>query len=154
MAISSSLSSSKLFWGDYLKGNTNKILNAILKHPRASDRYIAQLIGISQPTVSRTRAKLIDKNLLKFEAIPNLVELGYEIVALTVFSSIDDLEALVNNDKVIFISDCEQGLLVISVHEKYHDYAGFIYDTNVATRILLSTEIKSIKNFTFSDFPV
>lgn len=61
-----------------------QVLSALVKKGRRSDRQIAKELGVSQPTVSRTRKKLEDKGFIKeYTAIPNLAKIGYQILAVT-----------------------------------------------------------------------
>ena len=58
-----------------------KILSELIKNSKTSDRSIAKLLNVSQPTVTRRRDKLEKEGLLEYTAIPNLEKLGFEIVA-------------------------------------------------------------------------
>lgn len=61
-----------------------KLVAELMKNSRRSDRQLAKTIGVSQPTISRTIRKLEkDGTIQEYTAIPNLAELGYEILALT-----------------------------------------------------------------------
>jgi DNA-binding Lrp family transcriptional regulator len=42
---------------------------------------LARAFGVSQPTITRRRARLEKQGLLNYTVIPNLSELGYEIMA-------------------------------------------------------------------------
>lgn len=58
-----------------------KILFELIKDSKISDRKLAKKIGLSQPTVTRRRARLDKEGLIDYTGIPNLVKLGFEIVA-------------------------------------------------------------------------
>lgn len=67
-----------------MKGIEFKVLSALVKEGRKSDRQIAKELGVSQPTVSRTRKRLEDKEFIKeYTAIPNFAKIGYQILAVT-----------------------------------------------------------------------
>ena len=61
-----------------------KVLRELLKDSSKSDREIAKTVGVSQPTISRIKKKLINEGSIRtFSAIPNFSKLGFEIMALT-----------------------------------------------------------------------
>ena len=65
-----------------------KLISELMKNSQRSDREIAKAIGVSQPTVTGTKAKLKREGcLLEYTLIPNFEKLGYEIFDLT-FASI------------------------------------------------------------------
>jgi DNA-binding Lrp family transcriptional regulator len=71
-----------------MKDTELKLISELMKNSQRSDRELAQAIGVSQPTVTRTKAKLKREGyLLEYTLIPNFEKLGYAIFALT-FASI------------------------------------------------------------------
>jgi len=59
------------------------IVSELLKNAKRSDRALAKKLGVSQPTVTRRRAK-VEKELVDgYTAIPRWHKLGYEILAFT-----------------------------------------------------------------------
>lgn len=63
-----------------------KLIAELMKNSRRSDRELAKAIGTSQPTVTRTRARLEKEGYIKeYTMIPDFSKLGYEIVALSFF---------------------------------------------------------------------
>ena len=61
-----------------------KLISELMKNCRRSDRELAKVIGVSQPTVSRLVRKLEKEGYIEeYAAIPNLRKLGYEIMAIT-----------------------------------------------------------------------
>ena len=61
-----------------------KLISELMKDSRQSDRELAKKIGVSQPTITRTRTKLEKKGVIKeYTMLPDLSKLGYEIMALT-----------------------------------------------------------------------
>ena len=69
-----------------LKETDVKILAELMKNSRRSDRDIAQSVGVSQPTVSRTIKRLEKTGVIKeFTIIPDFSKLGFEIMAITKF---------------------------------------------------------------------
>jgi DNA-binding Lrp family transcriptional regulator len=59
------------------------ILKELLKNGRQSDREISRHIGISQPTVSRGRRLLEREYIQEYAAVPQLLKLGFTIIAFT-----------------------------------------------------------------------
>ena len=54
-----------------------------MKNSRRSDRELAKVLGISQPTVSRTLKKLEKEGVIKeYTMIPDFAKLGFGIVSI------------------------------------------------------------------------
>lgn len=65
-----------------LKPVDYRIVSELMKNARMSDRQLAKMLGISQPTVSRKRV-FLEKDLIEgYTAIPKREKLGYEIFAI------------------------------------------------------------------------
>lgn len=65
-----------------------RLISELMKNSRRSDRELAKVLGVSQPTVSRTIKSLEKEGIIKeYTMIPEWHKLGYEIFALT-FASI------------------------------------------------------------------
>lgn len=64
-----------------LKDTEIRIIAELMKNSRRSDREIAKIIGVSQPTVSRT-IKMLEKvgAIKEYTAIPDFRMLGYSIM--------------------------------------------------------------------------
>jgi DNA-binding Lrp family transcriptional regulator len=60
-----------------------KLLCELIKNSRKSDRKLAKLVGVSQPTVTRTRTRLEKEGLIEYSGVPNLRKIGFEIIAIT-----------------------------------------------------------------------
>ncbi len=61
-----------------------KLLFELLKDSSRSDRKLGKILGASQPTVSRTRNKLVKDGVIQqFTIIPDLTKMGCEIIAFT-----------------------------------------------------------------------
>jgi len=48
-----------------LKNVMTKLLFALLKDSKKSDRQLAKILGVSQATVSRTRSRLVSEGMIK-----------------------------------------------------------------------------------------
>lgn len=66
------------------KDRMMELLHELIKNSKRSDRDLARILGLSQPTVTRTRRKLEKTGyVLDYTVIPDLTKLGYEIMAFT-----------------------------------------------------------------------
>jgi len=121
-----------------IKKTDLKLLFEFVKDCKRSDRKIAKIVGVSQPTITRKRAKLVEAGLIKqFTAIPSLDKIGYEIAALTFTnmrtSNSEDPKNLRDkqqewaekHDEIVFASagsGMEMNGVIVSVHKNYTDY--------------------------------
>jgi len=124
------------------------LLQELIKNSKRSDRDLAKILGVSQPTLTRMRRRLErDNYILDYTAIPNLTKLGFEIIAFT-FLSIDrfdpetgELDTIVgerahkwvsHNSKIIYAAGGEglhgNNCMMISVHRDFTDFTDFISD--------------------------
>lgn len=61
-----------------------RLISELMKNSRRSDRELAKVLGVSQPTVSRTIKKLEKEGYIKeYTIIPDFSKLGYEIMGIT-----------------------------------------------------------------------
>jgi DNA-binding Lrp family transcriptional regulator len=61
-----------------------RLVCELMKNSRRSDRELAKVLGISQPTVSRLIKKLEKDGIIKeYTMIPDFSKLGYEIMGIT-----------------------------------------------------------------------
>jgi len=66
-----------------LKDIDYSILFELMKNSKISDRQMAKKIGVSQPTVTRRRARLEKEGFLEYTTIPNFEKLGFEIMSFS-----------------------------------------------------------------------
>jgi DNA-binding Lrp family transcriptional regulator len=67
-----------------MKDTELKLICALMKNGRRSDRELAKDIGVSQPTVTRLRSRLEKEGVIKeYTMIPDFRKLGLEIMAVT-----------------------------------------------------------------------
>jgi DNA-binding Lrp family transcriptional regulator len=60
-----------------------KLISELMKNGRKSDRELAKIIGVSQPTVTRTRSRLEKEGIIKeYTMIPDFAKLGFEIACI------------------------------------------------------------------------
>lgn len=120
-----------------MKKTMKRILCELLKDSSKSDRKLAQQLGVSQPTVSRMRNRLVEEGLIKhFSVTPDLNALGFEIIAITSFTS-DHSDAkmekarkwTMSRPNVLFAARAEgkgRNAVMVSLHTNYTDYHNFI----------------------------
>lgn len=61
-----------------------RVISELVKNSRRSDRELAKVIGVSQPTVSRVIQKLEKGGLIReYTMIPDYVRLGFQIASIT-----------------------------------------------------------------------
>lgn len=61
-----------------------KLLGELLRNSKRSDRELAKILRVSQPTITRARNKLEQTKMIEeYTIIPNFSELGFEILAFT-----------------------------------------------------------------------
>ena len=117
-----------------------KLISELMKDSRRSDRQLAKIIGVSQPTVTRLRNKLENEGYLKeYAAIPDFRKLGFEIIAITFTTFLheptpQELGALrrvareleKENPRAVLMAANGMGLgfnrVFISFHENYSSY--------------------------------
>jgi DNA-binding Lrp family transcriptional regulator len=115
------------------------LLLEYLKDSDRSDREIAKVLGVSQPTVSRLKSKLVKEGLIRhFSAIPDFAKMGYEIMAFSFvkfnMNQVMKIEEntgdwVESNPCVIFSSRAEgmgSDAITISLHKDYAEYTDFV----------------------------
>lgn len=154
-----------------LKAIDYAILFELVKNSRLSDRQLSRILGVSQPTVTRRRTMLENRGLLEYTAIPDLPNLGYEILAFSFANwkhnqysnqKVKEDESLLKKHPNILFVSSGMGLgldrIVISVHKDYADYSRFIRDLATSweelsgkpASFIVSLKSNSIlRNFTF-----
>jgi DNA-binding Lrp family transcriptional regulator len=115
----------------------SRLLLELLKDSKRSDREIAKVLGVSQPTVTRTRHRLVKEGAIKeFTVIPDFVEMGYEIMAISSFKLKVDKGSVEKAKKVtmakpnIIFASSGHGMgknaVIISLHKNYTDFSRFL----------------------------
>ena len=66
-----------------LNETDKKILAGLMRNSKESDRKLAKRLGISQPTVTRRRAKLEKEVIDSYTLVPKWVNLGFKLLVLT-----------------------------------------------------------------------
>jgi len=124
-----------------------KLLAELMRNSKTSDRELATKLGVSQPTVSRIRAKLEKEGFIKeYTLIPDFRKLGFEIMAVTMVRLKRELSQeeihkirkfadgfLEKNPFAYLMAVDGHGLgydrILISFHENYSDFVKFVKAT-------------------------
>jgi DNA-binding Lrp family transcriptional regulator len=126
-----------------LKPLDRKILFELMKNSRRSDREMAKIMGLSQPTVSRKRTYLEKEIIGTYTLIPRWTKLGYDLCAITLVkiragtaikARYDEaltrgMEWLVNQPNILMAGGCRgMGVdaFMISIHKTYSDFDEFM----------------------------
>ncbi len=155
-----------------------RLISELMKNSRTSDRELAKKLGVSQPTVSRIRAKLEKEGYIKeYTLIPEFVKLGYQLAAINLVKvkkdlskedmkkarqiSLKDMAEKAPNEIVLFNRGMggEYTGVLISFHKSYSDFRELVerikeypfVDTSATLSFLidLNDEIQ-YRAFTFS----
>jgi DNA-binding Lrp family transcriptional regulator len=67
-----------------MKDIERRLVSELMKNCRRSDRQLAKVLGVSQPTVTRTLHKLDKEGIIKeYTIVPDFRKLGYTLLAVT-----------------------------------------------------------------------
>ena len=122
-----------------MKKRMLSLLLELLKDSKRSDRELAKVLGVSQPTVSRMRSRLVKQGIIQdFTVIPDFVRMGYEIMAINCFKSKSSKELaekakkwMMSKPNIIFAA-AAQGMgkngIMISLHRDYTDFSNFLVE--------------------------
>jgi len=137
------------------KQNMIKLLYEMMKNSKRSDREIAKIIGVSQPTITRMRQRLEKTGYIRdYTVIPDLEKLGYEIAAFTVVTlansnvkSENMKKWIESNSKVVFLAAGDglngKNSIMVSIHKDFTDYSKFMSEF----RSKWSENIRDIDSF-------
>jgi DNA-binding Lrp family transcriptional regulator len=126
-----------------LKPIDYKLLYELMKDARRSDREIARILRVSQPTVTRRRGMLEKEVIDGYTAIPKWGELGFEIFSITFIKSnirsapmaekkavIEKGSDWVRKQPNIFLAGRGRGCgfdgFMMSFHKRYSDYSSML----------------------------
>jgi DNA-binding Lrp family transcriptional regulator len=119
-----------------MKKRMLRLLFELMKNAKRSDREIAKIIGVSQPTITRMRQRLEKTAIVDYTVIPDWTELGFEIMALTFIKAKGTPEVsekaknwAMKNPNIVFAAGGEgMGLdyAVMSFHKNFSNFSSFI----------------------------
>lgn len=125
-----------------MKDIKSKLLFELLKNSKRSDRELAKVLGVSQPTITRRRKELEKTAIEEYTIIPKWEKFGYEIAAFTFFRIAMPLDRLAGEEErkrrlgvarkwlmehpnIVFAKQGEgmgMNVATISFHKSYTDY--------------------------------
>lgn len=134
-----------------------KLISALIKDCRRSDRELARALGVSQPTVTRLRTKLEKEGYIQeYAMLPNFPKIGFEILAFTFYKlkiplsteqitvarkSVLD-RARVSPTAVIMalggVGGIDADRVIVSFHESYSDYVNFLKDIRQIPNVIVA----------------
>lgn len=121
-----------------------KMIIALIKNSNRSDRELAKAIGVSQPTISRTREKLEKYGMIKeYTIIPDYLQLGFKLLSITFtkmkgpFSEeiLDDMKrrarkTMSEHPSALILGNTGMGVnadyVTIAFHRGYGEYSEFM----------------------------
>jgi DNA-binding Lrp family transcriptional regulator len=143
-----------------LKDIELRLISELMKNSRRSDRQLARIIGISQPTVTRLRTRLEKTGVIKeYTMIPDFLQLGYTIMGATSlqlktpldkkkFEEVRNVTTKIEQDNphaalmAVNASGRGKNRLFITFYENYSDYA----NTVSLTRQIPFLDIDSVES--------
>jgi DNA-binding Lrp family transcriptional regulator len=131
-----------------------RLVSEMLKNSKKSDRELAGILGVSQPTVSRTRARIEKEYIKTYTIIPDFEKLGYQIMAFTLAKKAAAemakyKEWVDKHPNVIFGAEGEglgKDLIMVSFHKTFSAYAEFMR----SFAIDLGTSLDNFESFLVS----
>lgn len=128
-----------------MTGTDRKILAELLKNSKKSDRTLAKKIGVSQPTVTRRRARLEKEVIDSYTLVPKWVNLGFKLLVITFIksrearTSREKLEEIVEKSTkwmmqhpnvLLCVGSRGMGMsgFMISIHKDYSEFDEFMRD--------------------------
>lgn len=147
------------------------LLYELMKNSKRSDRELAKVVGVSQPTITRKRKKLEKMEYIReYTVIPALEKLGFEILALNFLSTstkpkdIKEMQEWISESQKIVFSSLGEGIdgktvLLVSIHKNFTDFSEFtrelrtILGSKAASTesFLVSLKTDMIKHFSFKN---
>lgn len=135
---------------DGVNGRLFRLLLEYLKDSSRSDKQMAKVMGVSEPTIARMKRRLVEDGLVEhFSVIPNFSKIGYEIMAFSCVKfkpeKLAEIEGKAKewaqrNHEIIFTSRAEgMGMhaVTISLHKNYAEYDKFLRKNKIEWRGLL-----------------
>jgi DNA-binding Lrp family transcriptional regulator len=129
-----------------MKDTELKVVIGLMKNSHRSDRELAKVIGVSQPTLSRTRRKLEKQGIIKeYTIIPDYLQLGLTLMSITFTKMkgplskeiLDDMKKRARNTinehpSALILGNtgmgCNADYVAIAFHKDYNEYNEFMRD--------------------------
>ena len=137
-----------------------KLIAELMKNSHRSDRELADELHVSQPTVTRTRAKLEKQGIIReYTIIPDFASLGFDLMSvmfakLTKLLSGEELESFRKTSRELMRKHptatilalngmgCGADRVIITYHKNYSEYNRFITETRMHPALVVD-ETKS-----------
>ena len=135
-----------------MKDVESRLLAELFRNSRRSDRELAKVLHVSQPTVSRAIKRLEEQGVIKdYTMIPNFEKLGYQILALTFLKVTNALnKEQINRVKDIIAKSLKTGPFEVVMLERglglEFDAAMISYHTDYSSHVKL---LEWLKQFDF-----
>jgi DNA-binding Lrp family transcriptional regulator len=120
-----------------------RLLKALLKSSKRSDRELAKVVKASQPTVTHNR-KMLAQYIRSYTIVPEFKKIGHEIISFSFAKARTydrkTVEAELPTFKewskkcpnVVFVADGEglgKDIVIVPLHKDYSRYANFMWDS-------------------------
>lgn len=113
-----------------------RLVQELLKNSKRSDRELAKVLGVSQPTITRARHRLERDGVIQdYTIIPDFKKMGFEIMALTFVKMRADVLLGETREKTkkyaakfpnVILTYSGRGLgmtgVILSLHKNYTEY--------------------------------
>jgi DNA-binding Lrp family transcriptional regulator len=133
-----------------MKEVQRKALLELMSNCKRSDRELAKVLNISQPTVTRVRSWLEKNNFIReYVAIPEFSKIGLELVAFTFFKirlrvtkeAVEEIrkraETFIKNHPNIILALRGEGLgcdgILVSLHKNFATFTQFMRELKTET---------------------
>jgi DNA-binding Lrp family transcriptional regulator len=135
-----------------------RLLHELIRGSRRSDRELAKVLKISQPTVTRKRTRLeAERYIQEYTIVPNIAKMGFEIIAFTFLAFTEARSELLEKARewakrqpnIVYASDGEglgMNSAIISVHRNYASFSRLI----TALRQDWQPNLKDVQSFILS----
>lgn len=140
-----------------------QLLFELMKGSKRSDRELAKVLRVSQPTITRMRKKLEETAIAEYTVIPNWGALGFELMAVTFVNIRGESKSkeeqkktlekckrwMMEHPNIIFASNgtgMRMDGMMISFHKDYTDYSKFITEH----RVEWAESLGDVKSFVVS----
>ncbi|MBS3778130.1 MAG: hypothetical protein KGY50_02415 [Candidatus Thermoplasmatota archaeon] len=105
-----------------------RVYTALIQYPTATTQEIGEKVGLSRHTVSRMKKKFFDLRLLKHLTIPDMRQLGFEILSFYHYQfspgkspSMNDILYL-DAPSTVFLARRKYEIVMVSAYQTYQDY--------------------------------
>lgn len=128
-----------------------------MKNSKKSDRELARILNVSQPTITRLRRNMEKEGFIQeYTMLPNPAKLGFEIMSFTFYRlkspvSTEDIaearksildRARISPTPVIMalggLGGIDADRVIVSLHKSYTDYIDFIKDLKQTPSVVVA----------------